>query len=197
MSVIVSRALPDVPTVFKPVHRRILYGMTELGIDWNKKYVKCARVTGDRDAVNTIPRQHGDLRCARTHGAGLVSAAAADKTARATSAPSTAIRRRQSRYTECRLQKAAAFAAGRSRQGHGRFPRQLRRHPARARRRPAKFPNLLVNGAGGIAVGMATISTHNLVEVIDGLYRLIDNPAIGTAGTDADHSGAGFSGPGR
>jgi DNA gyrase subunit A len=84
------------------------------------------------------------------------------------------------RYTEARLAKPAPFAARRHRQGHGRLPGQLRRLRERAVGPAGAFPNLLVNGAGGIAVGMATnIPPHNLGEVIDACIALIDDPAIG------------------
>jgi DNA gyrase subunit A len=83
------------------------------------------------------------------------------------------------RYTECRLEKAAHPLLDDLDKDTVNFQRQLRRHDERAGRLPARFPNLLVNGAGGIAVGMATnIPPHNLGEVIDGCIALIDNPAI-------------------
>jgi DNA gyrase subunit A len=178
MSVIVSRALPDVRDGLKPVHRRILYGMSELGIDWNKKYVKCARVTGDvmgkyhphgnlaiYDALARMA-QDWSLRLPLIDGQGNFGSVDGDPPA-------------AERYTECRLDKAAHSLLDdldketvdfrENYDGTLREPVVL----------PAKFPNLLVNGAGGIAVGMATnIPPHNLVEVINACIALIDNPAM-------------------
>jgi DNA gyrase subunit A len=178
MSVIVSRALPDVRDGLKPVHRRILFGMSELGIDWNKKYVKCARVTGDvmgkyhphgnlaiYDALARMA-QDWSLRLPLIDGQGNFGSVDGDPPA-------------AERYTECRLEKAAHSLLDdldketvdfrENYDGTLREPVVL----------PAKFPNLLVNGAGGIAVGMATnIPPHNLVEVINACIALIDNPAM-------------------
>ncbi len=182
MSVIVSRALPDVRDGLKPVHRRILYGMSELGIDWNKKYVKCARVTGDvmgkyhphgnaaiYDALARMA-QDWSLRLPLIDGQGNFGSVDGDPPA-------------AERYTECRLQKAAHSLLDDLDKDTVDFRDNYDGTLSEPVVVPAKFPNLLVNGAGGIAVGMATnIPPHNLVEVIDGCVALIDNPAIDLPG---------------
>jgi DNA gyrase subunit A len=178
MSVIVSRALPDVRDGLKPVHRRILYGMNELGLDWNKKYVKSARVTGD---VMGKYHPHGDsaiydalarmaqpwsLRMPLIDGQGNFGSVDGDPPA-------------AQRYTECRLEKVAHALLDDLDKETVDFRDNYDGTMSEPVVVPAKFPNLLVNGAGGIAVGMATnIPPHNLVEVLDGCVALIDNPAI-------------------
>lgn len=178
MSVIVSRALPDVRDGMKPVHRRILFSMGEMGIDWNKKYVKCARVTGD---VMGKYHPHGDaaiydalarlaqdwsLRLPLIDGQGNFGSVDGDPPA-------------AQRYTECRLQKAAHSLLDDLDKETVNFRDNYDGTLQEPTVLPAKFPNLLVNGAGGIAVGMATnIPPHNLSEVINGCVALIDNPAI-------------------
>ncbi|EKF57962.1 DNA gyrase subunit A [Agrobacterium albertimagni AOL15] len=178
MSVIVSRALPDVRDGLKPVHRRILYGMNELGLDWNKKYVKSARVTGD---VMGKYHPHGDsaiydalarmaqpwsLRMPLIDGQGNFGSVDGDPPA-------------AQRYTECRLQKVSHALLDDLDKETVDFRDNYDGTMSEPVVVPAKFPNLLVNGAGGIAVGMATnIPPHNLVEVLDGCTALIDNPAI-------------------
>ncbi|MEN3149300.1 DNA gyrase subunit A [Neorhizobium sp. IRAMC:178] len=178
MSVIVSRALPDVRDGLKPVHRRILYGMSELGIDWNKKYVKCARVTGDvmgkfhphgnsaiYDALARMA-QDWSLRLPLIDGQGNFGSIDGDPPA-------------AERYTECRLEKAAHALLDDLDKETVDFRDNYDGTLSEPVVVPAKFPNLLVNGAGGIAVGMATnIPPHNLSEVINGCIALIDNPAI-------------------
>ena len=178
MSVIVSRALPDVRDGLKPVHRRILYGMSELGIDWNKKYVKCARVTGDvmgkyhphgnsaiYDALARMA-QPWSLRLPLIDGQGNFGSVDGDPPA-------------AERYTECRLQKVAHALLDDLDKETVDFRDNYDGTLSEPVVVPAKFPNLLVNGSGGIAVGMATnIPPHNLSEVIDGCIALIDNPAI-------------------
>ncbi|MBB4102319.1 DNA gyrase subunit A [Allorhizobium borbori] len=178
MSVIVSRALPDVRDGLKPVHRRILFGMSELGIDWNKKYVKCARVTGDvmgkyhphgnaaiYDALARMA-QDWSLRLPLIDGQGNFGSIDGDPPA-------------AERYTECRLEKAAHSLLDDLDKDTVDFRDNYDGSLNEPVVIPAKFPNLLVNGAGGIAVGMATnIPPHNLSEVIDGCIALIDNPAI-------------------
>ncbi|MGI2032014.1 DNA gyrase subunit A [Rhizobium panacihumi] len=178
MSVIVSRALPDVRDGLKPVHRRILYGMSELGIDWNKKYVKCARVTGDvmgkyhphgntaiYDALARMA-QDWSLRLPLIDGQGNFGSIDGDPPA-------------AERYTECRLEKAAHSLLDDLDKETVDFRDNYDGTLSEPVVVPAKFPNLLVNGAGGIAVGMATnIPPHNLGEVINGCIALIDNPAI-------------------
>ncbi len=178
MSVIVSRALPDVRDGLKPVHRRILYGMNELGLDWNKKYVKSARVTGD---VMGKYHPHGDaaiydalarmaqdwsLRMPLIDGQGNFGSVDGDPPA-------------AQRYTECRLEKVAHALLDDLDKETVDFRDNYDGTMSEPVVVPAKFPNLLVNGAGGIAVGMATnIPPHNLTEVLDGCTALIDNPAI-------------------
>ncbi len=178
MSVIVSRALPDVRDGLKPVHRRILYGMSELGIDWNKKYVKCARVTGDvmgkyhphgnsaiYDALARMA-QDWSLRLPLIDGQGNFGSIDGDPPA-------------AERYTECRLEKAAHSLLDDLDKETVDFRDNYDGTLSEPVVMPAKFPNLLVNGAGGIAVGMATnIPPHNLTEVINGSIALIDNPEI-------------------
>lgn len=178
MSVIVSRALPDVRDGLKPVHRRILYSMSEMGVDWNKKYVKSARVTGD---VMGKYHPHGDsaiydalarmaqdwsLRLPLIDGQGNFGSIDGDPPA-------------AQRYTECRLEKAAHALLDDLDKETVNFRDNYDGTMSEPVVVPAKFPNLLVNGAGGIAVGMATnIPPHNLTEVINGCIALIDNPAI-------------------
>jgi DNA gyrase subunit A len=178
MSVIVSRALPDVRDGLKPVHRRILYSMHEQGYEWNKAYRKSARVVGDvigkyhphgdQSVYDALVRMAQDfsMRVELVDGQGNFGSVDGD--------PPAAMR-----YTEVRLKKIAdALVDDLDKQtvdyqdnydGSEREPMVL----------PAKFPNLLVNGAGGIAVGMATnIPPHNLGEVIDACIALIDKPDI-------------------
>jgi DNA gyrase subunit A len=178
MSVIVSRALPDVRDGLKPVHRRIMFGMSELGIDWNKKHVKCARVTGDvmgkyhphgnlaiYDALARMA-QYWSLRLPLIDGQGNFGSVDGDPPA-------------AERYTECRLAKAAHSLLDDLDKETVDFRENYDGTLKEPVVLPAKFPNLLVNGAGGIAVGMATnIPPHNLVEVINACIALIDNPAM-------------------
>ena len=178
MSVIVSRALPDVRDGLKPVHRRILFGMSELGIDWNKKYVKCARVTGDvmgkyhphgnQAIYDALVRMAQDwsLRLPLIDGQGNFGSIDGDPPA-------------AERYTECRLAKPAHSLLDDLDKDTVDFRENYDGTLSEPTVLPAKFPNLLVNGSGGIAVGMATnIPPHNLSEVIDGCIAMIDNPAI-------------------
>ncbi len=178
MSVIVSRALPDVRDGLKPVHRRILFSMSEMGIDWNKKYVKSARVTGD---VMGKYHPHGDaaiydalarmaqdwsLRLPLIDGQGNFGSVDGDPPA-------------AQRYTECRLQKVAHSLLDDLDKETVDFRENYDGTMQEPSVVPARFPNLLVNGAGGIAVGMVPIfPPHNLSEVIDGCIAVIDNPAI-------------------
>ncbi|WP_024585555.1 DNA gyrase subunit A [Aliihoeflea sp. 2WW] len=178
MSVIVSRALPDVRDGLKPVHRRILYASHESAYYWNRKYVKSARPVadvmgkyhphGDASIYDALVRMAQDwsLRVPLIDGQGNFGSIDGD--------PPAAMR-----YTESRLTKVAhelledidkeTVDWQDTYDSSGQEPKVL----------PARFPNLLVNGSGGIAVGMATnIPPHNLVEVVDGCIALIDNPAI-------------------
>jgi DNA gyrase subunit A len=191
MSVIVARALPDVRDGLKPVHRRILYAMHEAAT-LEQAYRKSARIVGD---VMGKYHPHGDLDLRRhgAHGAGLLDARAADRRAgqfrldRRRSAGGDALHRSAP-------DQGRAFAARRHRQGHRRFPAELRRLREREPTvLPARFPNLLVNGAGGIAVGMATnIPPHNLGEVIDACDRADRQSGDDDRRADGDRPGAGF-----
>ena len=179
MSVIVSRALPDVRDGLKPVHRRILYSMHENGYDWNKAYRKSARVVGD---VMGKYHPHGDsaiydalvrmaqdfsLRLPLIDGQGNFGSVDGDRPA-------------AMRYTECRLEKVAHSLLDDLDKETVDFQDNYDASETEPTVLPAKFPNLLVNGAGGIAVGMATnIPPHNLGEVIDGCIAYLDDPEIG------------------
>ncbi len=178
MSVIVSRALPDVRDGLKPVHRRILYASFESGYHWNRKYVKSARPVAD---VMGKYHPHGDasiydalVRMAQDWSMSVPLIDGQGNFGSIDGDPPAAMR-----YTESRLQKVAhelledidkeTVDFQETYDASGQEPRVL----------PARFPNLLVNGSGGIAVGMATnIPPHNLTEVINGCIALIDNPAI-------------------
>jgi DNA gyrase subunit A len=178
MSVIVSRALPDVRDGLKPVHRRILYSMYENGYDWNKPYRKSARIVGD---VIGKYHPHGDsaiydalvrmaqdfsLRVPLIDGQGNFGSIDGDKAA-------------AMRYTESRLAKPAHELLSDLDKDTVDFQDNYDNSEREPVVIPAKFPNLLVNGAGGIAVGMATnIPPHNLGEVIDGCIAIIDDPAV-------------------
>jgi DNA gyrase subunit A len=178
MSVIVGRALPDVRDGLKPVHRRVLFAMHELGNDWNKAYKKSARVVGDvigkyhphgdTAVYDTIVRmaQHFSLRYMLVDGQGNFGSVDGDNAA-------------AMRYTEVRLARIAhelladidkeTVDFGPNYDGSEQEPLVL----------PAKIPNLLINGSAGIAVGMATnIPPHNLGEVVDGCLALLANPAL-------------------
>ncbi|WP_040439528.1 DNA gyrase subunit A [Roseibium aggregatum] len=178
MSVIVSRALPDVRDGLKPVHRRILYSMHENGYEWNKPYRKSARVVGD---VMGKYHPHGDsaiydalvrmaqnfsLRLPLIDGQGNFGSVDGD--------PAAAMR-----YTECRLEKVAHKLLDDIDKETVDFQENYDNSESEPVVLPAKFPNLLVNGAGGIAVGMATnIPPHNLGEVIDAAIAVMENPAM-------------------
>ncbi|WP_193178179.1 DNA gyrase subunit A [Oricola nitratireducens] len=178
MSVIVSRALPDVRDGLKPVHRRILYAMHEGGFHWNRKYVKSSRIVGD---VMGKYHPHGDaaiydamvrmaqdwsLRVPLVDGQGNFGSIDGD--------PPAAMR-----YTESRLEKVAHELLEDIDKDTVDFQDNYDASESEPVVLPARFPNLLVNGSGGIAVGMATnIPPHNLSEVVDGCIALIDDPAI-------------------
>ena len=178
MSVIVSRALPDVRDGLKPVHRRILYGMNELGLDWNKKYVKSAKVVGE---VMGNFHPHGDsaiydalVRLTQDFSMSVPLVDGQGNFGSVDGDPPAAMR-----YTECRLQKVTQYLLDDLDKDTVEYQENYdgsRKEPSVM---PAKFPNLLVNGAGGIAVGMATnIPPHNLGEVIDAAIAHLDNPDI-------------------
>jgi DNA gyrase subunit A len=179
MSVIVSRALPDVRDGLKPVHRRIIYAMNQLGMTTDKPHKKSARIVGDvigkyhphgdTAVYETMVRMAQDFshRYTLVDGHGNFGSIDGDSAA-------------AMRYTEARLSKISnelvrdinkdTVDFGDNYDGSEREPLVL----------PARFPNLLVNGSSGIAVGMATnIPPHNLTEVIDGVLALIENPEIG------------------
>jgi DNA gyrase subunit A len=178
MSVIVARALPDARDGLKPVHRRILYAMHENGFDWNKSPNKSARTVGD---VIGKYHPHGDqsvydamvrlaqdfsMRVPLIDGQGNFGSIDGDTAA-------------AMRYTESRLTKIAHTMLDDIDKDTVDFQANYDDKDREPRVLPAKFPNLLVNGAGGIAVGMATnIPPHNLGEVIDACVALIDNPAL-------------------
>ncbi|MEM9329747.1 MAG: DNA gyrase subunit A [Pseudomonadota bacterium] len=181
MSVIVSRALPDVRDGLKPVHRRILYSMHENGYDWNKPFRKSARIVGD---VIGKYHPHGDtaiydamvrmaqdwsLRVPLVDGQGNFGSVDGDKPA-------------AMRYTESRLAKPAHELLSDIDKDTVDFQDNYDNSEREPTVLPARFPNLLVNGGGGIAVGMATnIPPHNLGEVIDACLKMIDNPAVSLA----------------
>jgi DNA gyrase subunit A len=182
MSVIVARALPDVRDGFKPVHRRILYGMEGLGNTSDKPYKKCARVVGevlgkyhphgDSSVYGALVRmgQDWNMRYTLVDGQGNFGSVDGDSPA-------------AMRYTECRLSKMGEHTMDDIDKDTvdmvNNFDDTLKEPSVM----PTKVPNLLVNGGNGIAVGMATnIPTHNLGEVIDGCCAYIDNPDIDTAG---------------
>ncbi|MGI9382224.1 MAG: DNA gyrase subunit A [Methyloligellaceae bacterium] len=179
MSVIVSRALPDVRDGLKPVHRRILYTMHENGIDWNKPYKKAARVVGD---VMGKYHPHGDtaiydalVRMAQDFSMRLPLIDGQGNFGSVDGDPPAAMR-----YTECRLEKVAHTLLDDIDKDTVDFRENYDGSEQEPVVLPARFPNLLVNGAGGIAVGMATnIPPHNLGEVIDACIAYLDEPSIG------------------
>ncbi|MBF9196611.1 DNA gyrase subunit A [Microvirga terrestris] len=178
MSVIVSRALPDARDGLKPVHRRILYSMHENGYTPDKKYVKSARIVGD---VMGQYHPHGDsaiydalVRMAQDFSLRLMLVDGQGNFGSVDGDPPAAMR-----YTESRLAKAAMPLLDDIDKDTVDFTPNYDESKDEPSVLPARFPNLLVNGAGGIAVGMATnMPPHNLGEVIDGCLAFIDNPGI-------------------
>ena len=178
MSVIMARALPDVRDGLKPVHRRILFGMHELGLDHNKKYVKSARVVGE---VMGKYHPHGNMpiydalvRMAQDFSMRLMLVDGQGNFGSVDGDPPAA-----ERYTECRLTKVAGSLLDDLDKSTVDFRDNYDGSLSEPSVLPAKFPNLLVNGSGGIAVGMATnIPPHNLGEVIDACIAHLDNPEI-------------------
>ena len=178
MSVIVSRAIPDLRDGLKPVHRRILYAMHEAGYEWNKPYRKSARVVGD---VIGKYHPHGDtavydalvrmaqdfsMRVPLLDGQGNFGSMDGD-------APAAM------RYTEVRMQKVALELLTDIEKETVDFQPNYDNQDSEPKVLPARYPNLLVNGTQGIAVGMATnMPPHNLGEVIDGTLKLIENPEL-------------------
>ena len=182
MSVIVARALPDVRDGFKPVHRRILYGMMGIGNTSDKPYKKCARVVGevlgkyhphgDSSVYGALVRMAQDwiMRYTLVEGQGNFGSGDGD------SADAM-------RYTECRLSKMGEHIMDDLNKDTVDMTNNFDDSLVEPTVMPTKIPNLLVNGGNGIAVGMATnIPTHNLGEVIDGCCAYIDNPEIDVDG---------------
>jgi len=178
MSVIVSRALPDVRDGLKPVHRRILYAMNELGLTHNRSYKKSARIVGevlgkyhphgDAAVYDTMVRMVQDfsLRYPLIDGQGNFGSVDGDSAA-------------AMRYTEAKMQKLAEEMLKDIDKNTVNFVPNFDETLTEPEVLPAGIPNLLVNGSSGIAVGMATnIPPHNMSEVIDGAISLIDNPEI-------------------
>lgn len=175
MSVIVSRALPDVRDGLKPVHRRIMHVMNESNYDWNRPYRKSARVVGD---VMGQYHPHGDqaiydamVRMAQDFSMRLPLIDGQGNFGSMDGDPPAAMR-----YTEARLERVARELLDDIDRETVDFQPNYDESTKEPTVLPAKFPNLLVNGGGGIAVGMATnIPPHNLGEVIDACCALIDN----------------------
>ncbi|WP_092495614.1 DNA gyrase subunit A [Faunimonas pinastri] len=180
MSVIVSRALPDVRDGLKPVHRRILHAMNEAGYDWNKAYKKSSRVVGD---VMGKYHPHGDsaiydalVRLAQDFSMRLPLIDGQGNFGSLDGDPAAAMR-----YTEVRLEKVTHSLLDDIDKNTVDFRSNYDDSSQEPTVLPASFPNLLVNGAGGIAVGMATnIPPHNLGEVIDATIALIEEPTLDT-----------------
>lgn len=182
MSVIVARALPDVRDGFKPVHRRILYGMMGIGNTSNNPHKKCARVVGevlgkyhphgDSSVYGALVRmgQWWNMRYTLVDGQGNFGSMDGDSPA-------------AMRYTECRLSKMGESVMDDLDKDTVDMEPNFDDTQKEPSVMPTKIPNLLVNGGNGIAVGMATnMPTHNLGEVIDGCCAFIDNPDIDTEG---------------
>ena len=178
MSVIISRALPDVRDGLKPVHRRVLYGMSELGVSYNKPYKKSARIVGevlgkyhphgDASVYDTMVRmaQEWSLRYPLVDGQGNYGSIDGDSPA-------------AMRYTEARLKRIADELLNDLDKNTVDFVPNFDDSLKEPSVMPAKLPNLLVNGTSGIAVGMATnMAPHNLTEVVNGIVAYIDNREI-------------------
>jgi DNA gyrase subunit A len=177
MSVIIGRALPDVRDGLKPVHRRILYAMHDMGILHNRKYVKCAKVVGeclgkyhphgDSALYDALVRmaQPFSLRYPLVDGQGNFGSVDGD--------PAAAYR-----YTECRMTRLSEEMLSDIDKDTADFVPNFDESSAEPTVLPARIPNLLVNGSNGIAVGMATnIPPHNLTEIVDATITLVNNPA--------------------
>jgi DNA gyrase subunit A len=178
MSVIVSRALPDVRDGFKPVHRRVLYGMTELGVYSNKSYKKSARIVGevlgkyhphgDSSVYDTMVRmaQPWAMRYQLVDGQGNFGSVDGDSPA-------------AMRYTEARMRKISEEMMADIKKDTVDFQNNFDDTLEEPTVLPTRIPNLLINGSSGIAVGMATnMAPHNLNEVVDGIIAYIDNRDI-------------------
>jgi DNA gyrase subunit A len=178
MSVIISRALPDVRDGLKPVHRRVLYGMQELGVNYNKPYKKSARIVGevlgkyhphgDASVYDTMVRMAQDwsLRYTLVDGQGNFGSVDGDFPA-------------AMRYTEARLKRIAEELLSDINKETVDFQPNFDDSLTEPTVLPGKVPNLLINGSSGIAVGMATnMAPHNLTEVVNGIIAYIDNREI-------------------
>lgn len=178
MSVIISRALPDVRDGLKPVHRRVLYGMLDLGVNWNKPYKKSARIVGevlgkyhphgDSSVYDTMVRmaQEWSLRYPLVDGQGNFGSVDGDSPA-------------AMRYTEARLRRIADELLTDINKDTVDFQLNFDDSLKEPSVLPGKLPNLLLNGSSGIAVGMATnMAPHNLTEVVNGIVAYIDNNDI-------------------
>ncbi len=178
MSVIVSRALPDIRDGLKPVHRRILYAMYKGGYDWSKQFRKSARIVGD---VIGKYHPHGDqsvydalVRMVQDFSMSLPLVQGQGNFGSIDGDPAAAMR-----YTETRLSKVSQYLIDDIEKNTISFKSNYDETEKEPTVLPAQYPNLLVNGAGGIAVGMATsIPPHNLGEIINGTLALIDNKDI-------------------
>ena len=178
MSVIVSRALPDIRDGLKPVHRRILYAMYKGGYDWSKQFRKSARIVGD---VIGKYHPHGDqsvydalVRMVQDFSMSLPLVEGQGNFGSIDGDPAAAMR-----YTETRLSKVSQFLIDDIEKNTIEFKSNYDETEKEPSVLPAQYPNLLVNGAGGIAVGMATsIPPHNLGEIINGTLALIENKDI-------------------
>src|SRR5580658_5452985 len=181
MSVIIGRALPDIRDGFKPVHRRILYTMHEMGLEYNKKYAKCAKVVGqamgvyhphgDSAIYDTLVRmaQPFTLRYTLVDGQGNFGSVDGD--------PPAAMR-----YTECRMSRIAGELLSDIEMETVDFTPNYDESTFEPVVLPTRIPNLIVNGSSGIAVGMATnIPPHNLTEVVNAAIALVKDPSAGLA----------------
>ena len=181
MSVIIGRALPDIRDGFKPVHRRILFGMHDMGLQYNKKYTKCAKVVGyvmgvfhphgDSAIYDTMVRmsQPFSLRYPMIDGQGNFGSVDGD--------PAAAMR-----YTECRMMRVAGDMLADIDMETVDFVPNYDESTLEPSVLPTRIPNLIVNGSNGIAVGMATnIPPHNLTEVINATIELVNDPHAGLA----------------
>ncbi len=179
MSVIIGRALPDARDGLKPVHRRVLYAMSEMGLEYNKKYTKCAKVVGqamgvyhphgDSAIYDTLVRmaQPFSLRYPLIDGQGNFGSVDGD--------PPAAMR-----YTECRMTRIAGEMLADIEMETVDFVPNYDESTPEPTVLPTRIPNLIVNGSNGIAVGMATnIPPHNLTEVINATIELVNNPKAG------------------
>ena len=179
MSVIIGRALPDARDGLKPVHRRVLYTLSEMGLQYNKKYTKCAKVVGqamgvyhphgDSAIYDTLVRmaQPFSLRYPLVDGQGNFGSVDGD--------PPAAMR-----YTECRMERIAGELLADIDMETVDFVPNYDESTFEPSVLPTRIPNLIVNGSSGIAVGMATnIPPHNLTEVVNAAIELVNNPRAG------------------